>query len=400
VNDYFGVCVMPMYGLPAGLLAFAGAGSGAAQGGFGGALGGALQAFGQAGAANAQSADREMQGLIDIARMQHQIGQAEEARALQEQERMQRIAQQGQAEELRGQIPAHLQELFDVDQKTAIARAFPEDPKASERYRVVGNQLFDISGQAPRLAATSPRDEGLRAVFDPETGQSRYVRESEAVGQMPPPKQGITIGPDGTVQIGGQATPLGKPAQGQLEKELISASAGLDRLQLMEQSYNPEYLTHQGAAKAFAFRQAEKAGVPIGGGKKEFLRGYTTFRANVGTNLAGYIKDMSGAAVSDNERAVLQRNIPSADDSDTEFQAKYASTMKSLKSAQARLNYIRSQGLDPQKTKGKLSLESMPGLIDQRGQELEQQLMAANPGAPPEEVQALVLQHLKQEFGI
>jgi len=107
---------MPMYGLPAGLLGFMGAGAGAQQGGFG-ALGGALQAFGQAEAAQADRGDRELQGLIQIARMNQEISAAEEARALQ--------AQQAEQEAERQQAQqAYVQSLPQEQQ--AIAGAFPQ----------------------------------------------------------------------------------------------------------------------------------------------------------------------------------------------------------------------------------------------------------------------------------
>lgn len=390
---------MAMYGTPAGLLGLMGAGAGGG-GGFLGAFNGGMNAFGQAEQAQAGRADRQMQGMLQMAQMEHKIRAAEQQQAERQKAQMQALAQQGQAEELRGQIPANLQELFDVDQKTAIARAFPEAQKPGDRFRTVGNQLFDISGDAPKLAATAPRDEGLRQVFDPKTGQARYVRESEAIGQMPPPKQGITIGPDGTVQIGGQATPLGKKAQGEIETNLMNAGAGLERLDLISQSYNPEYTTFQGAAKAKAYRTAEKAGVPLGDDKKEFLRGFATWRANTGSNIALYIKEISGAAASDTERAFLQQNVPSADDSDTEFQAKYASTIKALRSVKARLSYIRNKGLDAGDDFAGISLSSMPKLMSQRGQQLEAQATAANPDAPIEQIRAMVKVQLKQEFGI
>ena len=86
---------MTGYGLPAGLLAFAGAGSGAGQGAFG-ALGGALQAFGQSEAAQARQADSEMQRMVEIARMEQQISQAQQQQALQ-QRQMQEEARRRQA---------------------------------------------------------------------------------------------------------------------------------------------------------------------------------------------------------------------------------------------------------------------------------------------------------------
>ncbi len=46
------------------------------------------------------------------------------------------------------------------------------------------------------------------------------------------------------------------------------------------------------------------------------------FKAMVGTQLADYIKSISGAAVSDQERAILLKNVPSMDDIDATFNTK------------------------------------------------------------------------------
>jgi hypothetical protein len=48
----------------------------------------------------------------------------------------------------------------------------------------------------------------------------------------------------------------------------------------------------------------------------------TSFRARVGSQLADYIKSISGAAVSDNERKFLLQNMPTLGDSDKSFIAK------------------------------------------------------------------------------
>lgn len=48
----------------------------------------------------------------------------------------------------------------------------------------------------------------------------------------------------------------------------------------------------------------------------------TAFRARVGTQLADYIKSISGAAVSDQERAFLLQNMPTLSDSDSSFISK------------------------------------------------------------------------------
>jgi hypothetical protein len=54
------------------------------------------------------------------------------------------------------------------------------------------------------------------------------------------------------------------------------------------------------------------------------------FKALIGTQIADYIKSISGATVSETERAALLQNIPSAADDDEEFNAKLASVKRML----------------------------------------------------------------------
>lgn len=56
----------------------------------------------------------------------------------------------------------------------------------------------------------------------------------------------------------------------------------------------------------------------------------TKFKAQVGEQLAQYIKSISGAAVSDSERAALMQNVPTASDNDTAFSAKLDAVRQTL----------------------------------------------------------------------
>lgn len=62
----------------------------------------------------------------------------------------------------------------------------------------------------------------------------------------------------------------------------------------------------------------------------------STFKAMVGTQLADYIKSISGAAVSDQERAFLLQNVPSMGDDDETFNAKLDKVTERLTGNRAR----------------------------------------------------------------
>ena len=66
--------------------------------------------------------------------------------------------------------------------------------------------------------------------------------------------------------------------------------------------------------------------------------------------------------------------------------------------AQARLAHLRNQGLPIGGNFGGIQLEEMPEIIDRRGTEIEQQLIAQ--GLAPEAAEQQALAQLQQEFGI
>ncbi len=386
---------MAMFGQPSGMLAAAGA----TGGGFGQSLAGVMNAF-SADSQNSQNqADRELEQIIQIRRLESQITAAEQAKAEQKRAIGQKLAQQGQAEELRGQIPGHLQELFDVDQKTAIARAFPEAPKPGAQYRTVGSDLFDVSGDKPKLAARGRRnDEPLEQVYDPETGRITLVPRSQAAGRQVAPKGGITIGPDGTVQIGGDPTSLTRTTRQNLEEGIVNAKEGTARLDEIDKAFNSDFLTYKGVAQAEALKHAEKLGVPIGGEQEQYLSDFTSLRQATGENLSRYIKEISGAAASDTERKALGENLPAPNDSPTQFRTKLENKRAQLKAVEARLSYLRTNGIDPGKDFGGIGLNEVPDLIQARGEQLEQEAAAA--GVPPDQIPIMVSEQLKHEFGL
>ncbi len=387
------------YNVPAGLLAFgAGAGGfGGAPGGLGGSFANVLGAIQQGQQQQSQGRDQQLEQMLQIAQFEREVQAAEAAKQQQQ-------AQAQQSAELRQEIPPELQQLFDVDQDTAISRAFPEAPGASDRFRTVGNQLYDISGEQPELAATAPRAPGNPIpVFDPKTQQTRYVSPQEAVGQTPPPKQGITIGPDGTVQIGGQATPLGRKAQGEIETTLINTGERLGRLNEIEARFDPRYLQLGERLGQTVAGWKDKVGL-LGEDEQAALADFSGFKQAAFADLNATLKELSGAAVTEQEATRQLAVLPNPGegvfdgDSPAVFQRKLGNVVQFARSAQARLNYIRTQGLDPGKNFANIKLSQMPGLIDKRGKELEKEFL--DQGLPPTTAQQLTDQQLRQEFGL
>lgn len=73
----------------------------------------------------------------------------------------------------------------------------------------------------------------------------------------------------------------------------------------------------------------------------------SAFRASVGDSLATYIRSLSGAAVSDRERAFLVQNVPKMEDNDQVFNAKLKTVMDRLERLrEIEINLFGAQGKD------------------------------------------------------
>lgn len=79
---------------------------------------------------------------------------------------------------------------------------------------------------------------------------------------------------------------------------------------------------------------------------------FVKMQALVGDQLAKYVKTLSGTAVSDEERARLEKNIPMMTDKPGEFKTKLATFRKTLNDAKKRtIGNIEKQGKNPSKFK-------------------------------------------------
>jgi hypothetical protein len=385
--------------------------------GFAGNFLGALQQQQQLGASQAQAGNAQWDQMYKLARMQGEVEERDYIRSQRamEQKQAAAAAEKQQAKdlqlaldqwELRGELPENLRNLSDIDMDTAIKRGFPEAPKPGSQYKVVGTDIFDVSGDRPKIAARGRRTgEPLEQVFDPATGKVTYQPRSQAAGQQVPPKQGITIGPDGTVQIGGSGMSLGNKARGEVETQLVNLSGKMERLGQIQDSFDPRYLQVQERVGQAWNGIKDKLG-QLGPEDQAALADFTGWKQAAFNDLNLTLKEMSGAAVTEQEAVRQLMVLPnpgesiSDGDSPAVFQRKLNNAIGFTKKAYARLAYIRKNGLESGENFAGIKLDDMPKLADKRGKELEQQIKEQDPGLPPEMVQQLVMQMLAQEFGM
>lgn len=212
--------------------------------------------------------------------------------------------------------------------------------------------------------------------------------------------------PDGTqVQIGGAEGAIGPgeltaPTKNKLQESIVTATDQLDRLNSIGESFDPKYLTVQGKALGVGLKLKD-----IGGGmfgqmtpqERDYLRRYSTFRADSGKNLSAILNQLSGAAISPAEADRLKRGIPNEDDSPSEFQAKYRSAVRDVTRATMRANWALKMGIGVRSV-DQLSRQMPLNAIDQVYAERANQIWQEMGGAP--EARQRAVQLANQEFGL
>lgn len=281
-----------------------------------------------------------------------------------------------------------------------------------EQFQAAAPGSAIYSRKTGELRATVParEDQTLVPVFDPAspTG-TRLVSRAQAAGQPGPSRPGLDIqfGADGrpiSIRQGGTGAPgnagLAAPTVNRVEEQIVNNAQRMERLNEIQASFDPEFLTYLGQGQSWLAAVREKATGRLPADQRQRLERYTEFRSRAFNDLTATLKEMSGAAVTPQEAERLLRVIgdPSSD-SPTEFNAKLKTVMRGIKLAQARLFHIRSQGLDPAKLGG-LSLDDIEGVMKRRADQLYNEAQAANPQADDNSIAGMVRPRLAQEFGI
>lgn len=116
----------------------------------------------------------------------------------------------------------------------------------------------------------------------------------------------------------------------QFQKKLVSSEDLRVRLKAISDTFKPEFLTFGGQFKGLALRFLDKVSpdllkvVEEAGVEKpaEFLREQAAFVQNVNANANLYIKEITGAQMSEAEASRLLLAVPNRDDTGTVFKAK------------------------------------------------------------------------------
>lgn len=210
--------------------------------------------------------------------------------------------------------------------------------------------------------------------------------------------------PSTNVNVGSPNISLTTGTQTDVQKRQLNAQGALSRLDDIASSFDPKFLTFPEKLTAQWQSFKDKLGsvgeiFGIEGltpEERQNLTEYTAFTTRTLNNMNVTLNELSGAAVNEQEFKRISGALPNAKDSPTEFQAKLTNAIRDARRAVARFHHAQVRGLDP--LNSGISLDGIDALIDQTGAQLVQQLRAQ--GIPEDQINGLVLEELRRQFGL
>ncbi len=286
----------------------------------------------------------------------------------------------------------------EVGQLMQAIKAYP--PGSMER-KYYENRLNKLTTNAPSTSLVKVPDVNSPTGF-------RYESSSTASGMPAPAQKGmqVTTNPDGTMSlVMGGDNGLGTTANNEIDKKTIDATEQLARLNAIEQSFKPEYLTYQNKImNSFVHMKDKLNSGQLSDEERQWYQGYSEFAQNALSNVNRTIKELTGQAMSISEAERIMGELPSIGtgwfdgDSPAQFEAKLKNVVRRTRQAIVRYNYAKMKGLNPAQTG--IDLSSVDSLIETRGSELESQYKQKYPGAAPADIDAMVASQIKREFGL
>jgi hypothetical protein len=178
-------------------------------------------------------------------------------------------------------------------------------------------------------------------------------------GVTPEPKRGMKIyDREGNllVDMGGERTPaMSKKTQGAIEEKIVSGKEQLERMRAIQKEFKPEYQELGTRFESAWTSLKAKLGQPVEEADRKELVGFKKYQRKAIENINLYIKELTGAQMSEKEADRLRLAQPDpgekwyqGDDPIT-FKAKMDDVIRMTRAAIARFEYYRNQGIsDPE----------------------------------------------------
>lgn len=249
-------------------------------------------------------------------------------------------------------------------------------------------ELSRLQGERNAIAAQNPNDPRLkdydRVIAGYKAGKGTEVTVN--TGNMEP----------------------GKSAATKVDEAILDTGNRLMRLNQIEVLYKPEF-QELGTKISNKYTSLKAmAGVKITNKERKDLEQFSAYRRNALENLNEYIRSVTGAVVNANEVPRLMGAMPNPGqglfdgDDPVTFEAKKNDIIRMLRMGEARLAYIKRNGMSLEDGQGNpvVPLDKMPEIINQRGQAIEAELKAKQPNADSKVIQKAVRRQLGAEFGL
>jgi len=144
----------------------------------------------------------------------------------------------------------------------------------------------------------------------------------------------------------GKGQPWSKKAIGTIESQILAASDGLRRLTAINEAFDPKMLTFGAKMEYQLLNFIDKIGFPISASDRQTMGNTAVFRRNAYEALNKYIKDITGAQMSEAEAKRLTKAFTDPDrDGPIRFKAKLDDLIKTGRETVARLSYLRHKGI-------------------------------------------------------
>ena len=276
------------------------------------------------------------------------------------------------------------------------------------------NKLEEMEGKAPKVE-TFYTDEGgsQKRQWNPQT------QEWDAVGGTKPPS-GMSIESDGK---GGfrlvQGVDAGKGGLerktiGTIEDKLMATANNLARLDIIREQYKRKFLEWGPRISARILSWKSKLGKKLSPEENKFIREISSFNRDSIENINLYIKEITGAQMSNQEAGRIRLAQPDpgegifGGDAPEVFEAKLESAYASIKRAQARYTYWLRQGVDMgdmteaqrEAFTRENTLEGITKIMKDRESKIIDQTRQSNPGINDDDLKAILRRTLAQEFGV
>ena len=339
------------------------------------------------------------------------------------------------AKGIRDKFPSGMMNEGEIKQSQATLRGMigklEATPTPGAGQFTLGDQRFTAEGEEIARAVPEPGDVFGEPYLDESGNLMQKNTSTGKINRIAAPPKGMVIESDGA---GGFTMRTGVPTTGttgmqrktatDIEGELLTATKGLSRLTQIENKFNEDFLQvpNKFNFELDALKAKFKGGKTLTKDEKQGLTEFTSFRQEALSNLNLYIKEITGAQMSNAEADRLKAAMPDpgkpglvnilTGDSDIEFKSKMDSVAQQLRLSAARLNYIRNNGFTITRNKdgdavrfadgnnNNIEISSMPRIMAEREAEIIQSLRAKLPDTPIEETNQMAFDRLAEEFGL